>query len=201
MRHNLFVCFSLHPPAYHQDKVTNTIKDLGSWVQIHPSLWYVKSTNTALQASEKIRGVMNPKDALLVVDSTSNFAAWYNLNRGVSDFLKNNWYNAAGAFLSSKNDGVAEIAKCKKTKADGRKLEARDFLLLELYQKTNQLVDEFMDSPELKKGLIRSRNVIWETLSHGGFIFGHSHDAYESVDTNEWVSLESPDQPLGDKLE
>ena len=84
---------------------------------------------------------------------------------------------------------MASIIKCKKKKTDGRYLQTRDYLLLKLYQKATQLVDEFMDSPELRKSLIRIKTDIENVITEAGIIFWYSHEDYESDDSDEWISI------------
>ncbi len=72
--------------------VIEKIKTLGNWAKIHKSYWYVKSTYSASQAVDAIWPVMDANDTLYVVDATNNNAAWQNLNKQASDYIRENWH-------------------------------------------------------------------------------------------------------------
>lgn len=91
MANNLFISYDLHAPDKNYEAVIKTIKQLGSWAKVHYSLWYVKSGYSASQACDSVWRSMDSNDRLIVMDASNNNAAWQNLPKDVSDFLKDQW--------------------------------------------------------------------------------------------------------------
>lgn len=91
MANNLIISYDLISPGQNYEKVAEKIKSLGMWAKVHKSVWYVKSTYSASDASSIVWAVMDKNDTLFVVDSTNNQASWYNLSEEVSKFIKEKW--------------------------------------------------------------------------------------------------------------
>ena len=91
MANNLFVSYDLMKADKNYDAVIGAIKKLGSWAKVHYSLWYVRSELNPSDAAKLVWDVMDPNDRLLIVDAKNNVAAWYNLDREVSEFIKDRW--------------------------------------------------------------------------------------------------------------
>lgn len=88
---NLFISYDLKNPGQNYDRVIAAIMGLGSWAKVQYSLWFVSSTYTATQAAEIVRRVQDANDTLIVIDATSNDAAWYGLTTEVSEHIRQNW--------------------------------------------------------------------------------------------------------------
>lgn len=95
---NLFVSYDLKNPGQNYDRTIAAIKSLGSWAKVQYSLWYVKSSYTAKQAAEIVRRAQDANDTLIVIDATSNDAAWYNIDPKVAEFMQQNWSQRAAAY-------------------------------------------------------------------------------------------------------
>jgi hypothetical protein len=95
MANNLFVAYDLQYPDQHYDRVIAAIKKLGAWRELQRSLWYVESTLSADQALKAIQKAADPKDRLIVINTTGNSANWYNLIGGdtTTHFLRIHWYD------------------------------------------------------------------------------------------------------------
>lgn len=91
MANNLIVSYDLYNPGQDYSKVIEAIKSLGPWAKIHKSVWYVKSTSTAVQAVATVWAVMDGNDSLFVMDATNNNASWQNLSEQVASFIKDQW--------------------------------------------------------------------------------------------------------------
>ncbi|ANB51717.1 hypothetical protein WP8W19C03_22860 [Aeromonas veronii] len=92
MANNLFISYDLFTPGKDYSKVIEAIKALGSWAKIHKSVWYVKSSLSCEQAAKNIWASMDFNDSLIVIDSTTNNAYWYNLPDAVSKHIQEQWY-------------------------------------------------------------------------------------------------------------
>ncbi|MGN6655522.1 MAG: hypothetical protein ACTHJ9_09305 [Rhodanobacter sp.] len=92
MASNLFISYDLYNPGKDYSKVIEAIKALGNWAKVHKSVWYVKSTLSCEQAAKKVWATMDANDSLIVIDSTTNNAYWYNLADEVSKHMQDQWY-------------------------------------------------------------------------------------------------------------
>jgi hypothetical protein len=91
MPNNLFISYDLFVPGQGYDKVAAAIKSLGNWAKVQMSFWYVNSNHLASDAAGIVWAALDANDSLIVVDTTNNNAAWYNLNPEVSKFLQDHW--------------------------------------------------------------------------------------------------------------
>jgi hypothetical protein len=55
-------------------------------------VWYVKSSLSCEQAAKNVWAAMDANDTLIVIDSTTNNAYWYNLPDDVSKKMQEQWY-------------------------------------------------------------------------------------------------------------
>lgn len=78
-------------PGQNYDTVIDAIKLLGAWAKIHQSFWYVSSNFSAKDAAEQVWRTMDSNDKLLVVNSSTNDAYWYNLPGNVSEHIQQHW--------------------------------------------------------------------------------------------------------------
>lgn len=91
MSNNLFISYDLHQPGQRYDRVSDAIKQLGTWAKVHYSLWYVKSEYDATQAVTHVWAAMDSNDKLIVINATNNSASWKNLDPVVSKFIVDQW--------------------------------------------------------------------------------------------------------------
>lgn len=91
MRHNLFISYDLNSPGQKYDLVANKIKALGSWAKVQKSYWYLNTTCTAEKVAKAVWAVMDSNDSLIVVDTASNDAYWFNLAPETSQFIQRHW--------------------------------------------------------------------------------------------------------------
>lgn len=89
MANNLFISYDLMSPGQDYEKVTDTIKNLGSWAKVHYSLFYVSTPLTETQAAEEIRKSMDSNDKLMVINA--NNAYWNNLPDEITEFIQSHW--------------------------------------------------------------------------------------------------------------
>lgn len=88
---NLFISYDLHNPGKNYEAVAIAIKKLGNWAKPNLSYWYVDSAYSASQAAIAVWAVMDANDKLIVVDTKTNEAAWYNLDKAVEQHIKSYW--------------------------------------------------------------------------------------------------------------
>lgn len=92
MANNLFISYDMADPDQTFDKVVSAIEKLGDWVQVQPTLWFVKSDYTAEQAASLLWPAFNPPDdSLIVIDASANSANWQNIAPEVADFFSQSW--------------------------------------------------------------------------------------------------------------
>jgi hypothetical protein len=91
MGNNLFISYDLIQPGQNYENVISEIKKIGGWAKVHYSLWYVKSQLSAQEATDRIWKVMDRNDKLIVIDASNNTASWYNLDKEVEQFIKDQW--------------------------------------------------------------------------------------------------------------
>lgn len=95
MANNLHISYDLYAPGQNYDRVIEAIRKLGGWAKIHKSYWYVDSHYSASEAHKLVKAAMDANDSLYVVDATNNDAAWHNISREASEFIKDRWYAKA----------------------------------------------------------------------------------------------------------
>lgn len=95
MPHNLFVSYDLNAPGQHYEKVATAIKQLGPWAKVQKSLWFVDSTFEAQQARDHIWKSMDASDSLIVIDASTNEAAWFNVSPAAAQQIQTRWYMLA----------------------------------------------------------------------------------------------------------
>ena len=91
MAYNLLISYDLNKPDQNYSAVIKCIQSLGSWAKIHKSVWYVKSSLTAEQASAAVWKVMDSSDTVFVVNASANNAAWNNITPEASEFVRAKW--------------------------------------------------------------------------------------------------------------
>lgn len=91
MSNNLFVSYDLNSPNQDYSAVIEEIKSLGAWASIHKSFWYVKSELSEEEAAKKIRDKMDSNDSLMVLNTNTNNAFWFNISDEVAKHIQANW--------------------------------------------------------------------------------------------------------------
>jgi hypothetical protein len=91
MANNLHISYDLYRPNQDYAAIIARIKSLGDWIKIHKSLWYVKSSYSAIEAVNYLSSSLDGNDTLYVVDATNNRAAWKNVHSEASKALVSQW--------------------------------------------------------------------------------------------------------------
>lgn len=89
--HNLFISYDLFSPGQTYEAVIKAIQALGNWAKPNLSYWFVDSTFTAEEAAKRVWAAMDANDKLIVVDTKTNAACWYNLDNEVSQHIQQFW--------------------------------------------------------------------------------------------------------------
>lgn len=91
MANNLFISYDLMAPGKDYEAVYTAIKSLGGWAKVHKSVWYVNSAKTAQEAVDVVWRHMDTNDKLIVINATTNNAAWKNMSDDVSKYIIDQW--------------------------------------------------------------------------------------------------------------
>lgn len=91
---NLIISYDLRKPGQNYEAVAKAIKSLGAWARLHGSVWYVRSSKSAVEARDVIARALDGNDSVFVVDASTNEAAWNGLSDEVSKFVKDHWYSS-----------------------------------------------------------------------------------------------------------
>ena len=81
MSNNLFVAFDVHDASREASLILSAIEELGQAVRVFSNVWYVRANLSATEAARRVWDVMQPADALLVIDASGEEAATFNLDR------------------------------------------------------------------------------------------------------------------------
>jgi hypothetical protein len=92
MANNLFVSFDLHDSSRHGALVLAAIEELGHAVRLSRWTWYVRSALAAAEAASRVWDVMHDCDHLLVVDTSHDEAAMFNLDERAHRFMSERWH-------------------------------------------------------------------------------------------------------------
>jgi hypothetical protein len=90
---NLFISYDLNSPGQDYAKIHDAIKSLGNWAKVQKSFWYLKSQYSEAQVKDKLWAIMDQNDSLIVINATTNSAAWEGLaHPDVSPYIIDQWY-------------------------------------------------------------------------------------------------------------
>ena len=83
------ISYDLNRPGKDYPDLYDAIKKLGSWCHPVDSTWFVKSSLEAKDIRDRLAGVMDKSDALIVVTATAP-GAWTGLSTEATSWLKAN---------------------------------------------------------------------------------------------------------------
>ena len=81
---NLYVSYCSETPKS-TAIIGDAVQGLGDALQLHASLWYVRSGLSASEIAETIWPLMDPHDRLVVIDSSNDATAWFNIDETVAE--------------------------------------------------------------------------------------------------------------------
>jgi hypothetical protein len=91
MGNNLFISYDLMSPGQNYEAVIARIKQLGTVIAVHKSLWYVNSVHSATKARDHVAQAADTNDKILVIDTSNNAASWSNLPQEIGQFISDQW--------------------------------------------------------------------------------------------------------------
>ncbi|HEU4623829.1 MAG TPA: hypothetical protein VFS52_03645 [Steroidobacteraceae bacterium] len=91
MSNNLFVAFDARDPVREPSLVLAAIEELGQAVRLFSTFWYVRSRFTAAEAARRLWDIMQPEDALVVVDASSEEVAALNVDDASIEWMQKRW--------------------------------------------------------------------------------------------------------------
>ena len=87
----ILIGYDIHPiRGETYDELINAIKSLGTWWHHLDSTWIVKCNYTPVQARDHLQRHLRRDDQLLVVDISSDAAAWLGFDDAGSKWLRDN---------------------------------------------------------------------------------------------------------------
>jgi hypothetical protein len=92
MSYNLFVAFDARDPVREPSLMLAAIEELGQAVRLFSTFWYVRSPLTATEAARRLRDVMQPEDALMVINASLSEAASFNVTDTAIEWMQKRWH-------------------------------------------------------------------------------------------------------------
>ncbi len=86
----MLVGYDLTGPAQRYVALFAKLKSFGTWWHGLDSTWLVKTELTATELRDALKGFIDAKDALLVLDVSNDAAAWVGLPEPAGDWLSAN---------------------------------------------------------------------------------------------------------------
>ena len=92
MTRNLFVSFSLRDDCRQAPLILGAIEELGHATRLFSAMWYVRSNLTAAEAARRVWDVMDRADSLIIVDTSSDEVAMFNVDDRCVRFMSRCWH-------------------------------------------------------------------------------------------------------------
>ena len=83
----LLVGYDLNKPGQHYEPLWAKLKSYSTWWHALDSTWMIKADLTAVQLRDALRPYLDSSDELLVMDVTSDPAAWVGFNQQASSWI------------------------------------------------------------------------------------------------------------------
>ena len=105
MANNLFVLFQLRGVERDgaEKEITRAIEGLGAALRLHETLWLIDSSCSVGDAAERVRAAMTADDCLVVVDSSNDRLAWFNLDDRTISSLGHVWNGEMPGAMTTRN--------------------------------------------------------------------------------------------------
>jgi hypothetical protein len=110
MSRNLFVTFDLRDSLRQAPLILSAIEELGQATRLFSSTWYVRSNLAAAEAARRVWDVMDRADSLVVIDTSSDEVAMFNLNDRCERFMSHCWHQSLDVQPSNDKAAVPEAA-------------------------------------------------------------------------------------------
>lgn len=86
----MLVGYDLNKPSQDYDKLIAVLKDYPNWWHHLDSTWFIKTNDSNITVRDHLKQFIDASDKLLVVDVTSDAAAWTGFNEKGSEWIKSN---------------------------------------------------------------------------------------------------------------
>ncbi|WP_267550458.1 hypothetical protein [Rhizobium rhizogenes] len=83
------VAYDLIKTGQNYNCIIEKIKQYGNWAHVQESVWFIVTSNTAVQIRDNLQSCLDNNDKLIVAALTGE-AAWLGLDKEISDWLQNN---------------------------------------------------------------------------------------------------------------
>lgn len=93
MTSNLFISYDLKNPGQNYERVTAAIKRVcPHWAKVQYSYYYARTNLSARQVCDAVWTAMDANDSLIVVDASTEQAAWNGtISPEAAKFIQDNW--------------------------------------------------------------------------------------------------------------
>lgn len=86
----LLIGYDLNKAGQNYDDLISSIKSLGSWWHYLDSTWLVRTEERYDAVRDKLKKHLDTNDELLVIDVTSDAAAWTGFSASAGQWIKDN---------------------------------------------------------------------------------------------------------------
>lgn len=84
----LLIEYDLSKPGQNYPGLIDYIKSVPNWAHHLKSGWMIKTNLTPIELRDKLKGFMDKNDKVIVIDITSDAAAWSGLSKELSDWIR-----------------------------------------------------------------------------------------------------------------
>lgn len=88
--HTILISYDLKKPGQNYQDLWDHLKSYGTWAKPVESVWLVKTSSSAETVRNDAIRHIDTNDKIIVIDVTSQAAAWKNLTSEVSSWITKN---------------------------------------------------------------------------------------------------------------
>ena len=86
----ILVSYDLRSPGKDYTRLGEHLRSYGDYIKPLESFWFLKTSDSAENVRDKVKQHIDANDQLMVIDVTSDSAAWYGLSDQYSHWIKTN---------------------------------------------------------------------------------------------------------------
>jgi hypothetical protein len=91
MANSIFIGYELDRPDHNYVAVEQAIRSLGTALHIKTSLWFLSTSYNVESVFQRVRGVQQVQDKLVVIDPVTNSGKWTLGSAVMNEALKRLW--------------------------------------------------------------------------------------------------------------
>ncbi|TNB71599.1 SinR family protein [Arthrobacter sp. BB-1] len=85
---SIMVGYDLNKTGQNYDALIKRLKEYPTWWHHLDSTWLIRTECTAVQVRDELGKLLDGNDKLVVIEVTSNAAAWRGINQSGTDWIK-----------------------------------------------------------------------------------------------------------------